>query len=147
MTQANSLNPECLPDTMVQTRAKQACIQIQRPLSPESTLNPPSLLNKPLEDGMLTTSGLIVNLTSFLATLKIRLFTKMKHIDLIGLMDVSSNTNKYLFILNKQGNQYFLTALNPVYKQEQLEMYLYNVSVDIMGQWRRVVLFLGGAEN
>ena len=103
---------------MVQTRAKRARIQSQRPLSPESTLNPPSLLNKPLEDGMLTTSGLIVNLTSFLATLKIRLFTKMKHIDLIGLMDVSSNTNKYLFILNKQGNQYFLTALNPVYKQE-----------------------------
>ena len=37
----NGPQPECLPDTMVQTRAKRARIQSQRPRSPESALNPP----------------------------------------------------------------------------------------------------------
>ena len=55
-----SPNPECLPDTMVQTRAKRARIQSQRPLSPESTLIPPSPLNKPLEASSVpTTSGFL----------------------------------------------------------------------------------------
>ena len=61
MSQANSLNPECLPDTIVQIRTKRARIQSQRPLSPESILNPPSLLNKPLEVGMPTSSEKIKN--------------------------------------------------------------------------------------
>ena len=39
-----SPQPKCLPDTIVQTRAKRARIQSQRPLSPESALNPPTLL-------------------------------------------------------------------------------------------------------
>ena len=52
-----SLNPECLPDTMIQTRAKSARIQSQRPLSHESTIKPPTLLNKPLEVGVQTSSG------------------------------------------------------------------------------------------
>ena len=38
-------NPECLPDTVIQTRAKSAGIQSQRSLSQESTLKPPPLLN------------------------------------------------------------------------------------------------------
>ena len=37
------------PQPKVQTRAKRARIQSQRPLSPESTLIAPSPLNKPLE--------------------------------------------------------------------------------------------------
>ena len=53
----NSSQPECLPDTMVQTRAKRARIQSQRPLSPESALNPPSPLKEPLEVSVPTTSG------------------------------------------------------------------------------------------
>ena len=52
-----SPNPECLPDTRIQTRAKSARIQSQRPLSHESTIDPPTLLNKPLEVGMPTSSG------------------------------------------------------------------------------------------
>ena len=52
-----SPNQGCLPDTMIQTRAKSAHIQSQRPLSHESTFKPPSLLIKPLEVGVLTTSG------------------------------------------------------------------------------------------
>ena len=54
-----SPNPECLPDTRIQTRAKSARIQSQRPLSHESTIDPPTLLNKPLEVGMPTSSGFI----------------------------------------------------------------------------------------
>ena len=50
---------KCLSDTMVQTRAKRARIQSQRPLSPESTLNPPPLLKEPLEASVPTTSGFI----------------------------------------------------------------------------------------
>ena len=53
----NSPQPECLPDTMVQTRSKRARIQSQRPLSPESALNPPSPLKEPLEVIMPTTYG------------------------------------------------------------------------------------------
>ena len=53
----NSPQPECLSDTMVQTRAKRARIQSQRPLSLESTLNPPPLLKEPLEASVPTTSG------------------------------------------------------------------------------------------
>ena len=53
----NSPQPECLQDTMVQTRAKRARIQSQKPLSPESTLIPPSSLNKPLETSVPTISG------------------------------------------------------------------------------------------
>ena len=55
----NSSQPECLPDTMVQTRAKRARIQSQRPLSPESALNFPSPLKEPLEVSVTTTSGFI----------------------------------------------------------------------------------------
>ena len=60
----DSPQPECLLDTMVQTRAKRARIQSQKPLSPESTLFPPSPLNKPLEASVPTTSGftIIVNI-------------------------------------------------------------------------------------
>ena len=54
-----SPNPECLPDTMIQTRAKSARIQSLRPLGHESTINPPTLLNKPLEVGVPTSSGFI----------------------------------------------------------------------------------------
>ena len=50
----NSPQPECLPDTMVQTRAKRARIQSQRP---ESALNSPSPLKEPLEVSVPTTSG------------------------------------------------------------------------------------------
>ena len=53
----NSPQPECLSDTMVQTRAKRARIQSQRPISPESTLNPPPLLKEALEASVPTTSG------------------------------------------------------------------------------------------
>ena len=53
----NSSQPECLPDTMVQTRAKRARIQNQLPLSPESALNPPFPLKEPLEVSVPTTSG------------------------------------------------------------------------------------------
>ena len=53
----NSPQPECLSDTMVQTRAKRACIQSHRPLSPKSTLNPPSPSKEPLEASVPTTSG------------------------------------------------------------------------------------------
>ena len=42
---------------MVQTRAKSARIQSQRSLSHELNLKSPSLLNKPLEVGVPTTSG------------------------------------------------------------------------------------------
>ena len=52
-----SPNPECLPDTMVQTRAKSARIQSLRPLSHGSTINPPTPLNKPLEVGLPTSIG------------------------------------------------------------------------------------------
>ena len=52
-------NPECLPDTRIQTRAKSARMLSQRPLSHESNINPPSPLNKPLEVGMPTSSGFI----------------------------------------------------------------------------------------
>ena len=52
-----SPNPECLSDTMVQTRAKKARIQSQRSLSYELTLKSPSHLNKLLEFGVPTTSG------------------------------------------------------------------------------------------
>ena len=46
------------PQPKVQTRAKRARIQSQRLLSPESTLVPPSPLNKPLEaNSVPTTSG------------------------------------------------------------------------------------------
>ena len=54
-----SPSPECLPDTRIQTRAKSARIQSQRSLSHESTIDPPTLLNKPLEVGMPTSSGFI----------------------------------------------------------------------------------------
>ena len=47
-----SPNSECLPDTMIQTRAKSARIQSQRPFSHESTIEPPTFLNKPLELGL-----------------------------------------------------------------------------------------------
>ena len=53
----NSSKSECLPDTMVQTRAKRARIQSQRPLSPESALNSPSPLKEPVEVSVPTTSG------------------------------------------------------------------------------------------
>ena len=46
MSRTISPNPECLPDTMVQTLAKSARIQSQRSLSQESTLKPPSFLNQ-----------------------------------------------------------------------------------------------------
>ena len=55
-----SPNPECLPDqTMsnLQTRAKSARIQSLRPLSHDSTINPPTPLNKPLEVGLPTSTG------------------------------------------------------------------------------------------
>ena len=46
------------PQPKVQTRAKRARIQSQRPLSPECTLITPSPLNKPLEASSVpTTSG------------------------------------------------------------------------------------------
>ena len=64
----NSPQPECLSDTMVQTRAKRARIQSQRPLSPESALNPPSPLKEPLEVSVPTTSGFKV--IAFLNSLK-----------------------------------------------------------------------------
>ena len=49
------------PQPKVQTRAKRARIQSQRPLSPESTLIPPSPINKPLEASSVpTTSGFTV---------------------------------------------------------------------------------------
>ena len=52
---------------MVQTRAKRARIQSQRLLSPESTLIPPSPLNKPLEaNSVPTTSGFMTFLIQFL---------------------------------------------------------------------------------
>ena len=57
MSRIVSPNPKYFPDTIVQTRAKSARIQSQKPLSHESTLKPPFLLNKPLEVGVLTTSG------------------------------------------------------------------------------------------
>ena len=48
------------PQPKVQTRAKRARIQSQRPLSPECTLITPSPLNKPLEASSVpTTSGFI----------------------------------------------------------------------------------------
>ena len=59
-----SPNPECLPDTRIQTRAKSARIQSQRPLSHESTIKPLTLLNKPLEVGVLTSSGFTSTLSS-----------------------------------------------------------------------------------
>ena len=55
----DSPNPECLPDTMIQTRAKSARIQSLRTLSHESTINPPTPLNKPLEVGLPTSTGFI----------------------------------------------------------------------------------------
>ena len=61
----NSPQPECLSDTMVQTRAKRARIQSQRPLSPESVLNPPSPLKEPLEVIVPPTSGFTKNFLSF----------------------------------------------------------------------------------
>ena len=61
MSQVDSPNPECLPDFMVQTRVKRVHICSQKPLSHESTLNPPSLLNKPFEVSVPTTSGFVVN--------------------------------------------------------------------------------------
>ena len=45
------------PQPKVQTRAKRARIHSQKPLNPESTLFPPSPLNKPLEASVPTTSG------------------------------------------------------------------------------------------
>ena len=42
---------------MVQTRAKRARIQSQRPLSPKYALNPPSPLTELLEVSVPTTSG------------------------------------------------------------------------------------------
>ena len=54
----NSPQPECLPDTMVQTRAKRARIQSQRLLSPESALNTSFPLKEPLEVSVQTTSGI-----------------------------------------------------------------------------------------
>ena len=53
----DSPNPECLPDTMIQTRAKSALIQSLRTLGHESTINPPTPLNKPLEVGLPTSTG------------------------------------------------------------------------------------------
>ena len=54
------------PQPKVQTRAKRARIQSQRPLSPECTLITPSPLNKPLEASSVpTTSGFIVALKKF----------------------------------------------------------------------------------
>ena len=52
-----SPQPKCLPDTIVQTRAKRARIQSQRPLSPKYALNPPSPLKELLEVSVPTTSG------------------------------------------------------------------------------------------
>ena len=53
----NSPQPECLPDTMVRTRAKRARIQSQRLHSPEYASNSPSPLKKPLEVSVPTTSS------------------------------------------------------------------------------------------
>ena len=62
----DSPQPECLSDTMDQTRAKRARIQSQKPLSPESALNPPSPLKEPLEVSVPTTSGFrLKNFTIF----------------------------------------------------------------------------------
>ena len=61
----NSPQPECLSDTMVQTRAKRARIQSQRPLSPESFLNPYSPLKEPLEVSVPPTSGFTKIFLSF----------------------------------------------------------------------------------
>ena len=58
MSGVTTPNPECLPDTVIPLR-KSARIQSKRSLSHESTHNPPSLLNKPLEVGLPTTSGFI----------------------------------------------------------------------------------------
>ena len=73
-----SPNPECLPDTMIQTRAKKARIQSQRPLSHESTIEPPTLLNKPLGVGVPTSSGfklIITDLGTFANSQTFSLFS------------------------------------------------------------------------
>ena len=56
MSGVTTPNPECLPDTVIPLR-KSARIQSKRSLSHESTHNPSSLLNKPLEVGLPTASG------------------------------------------------------------------------------------------
>ena len=67
-----SPNPECLPDTMIQTRAKSARIQSLRPLSHESTINPPTLLKKTLEVGLPTSIGFNINIFFYSFALELK---------------------------------------------------------------------------
>ena len=97
----NSPQPECLSDTMVQTWAKRARIQSQRPLSPESALNTPYPLKEPKESSVPTTSGFILfYLYNFIFTSFLLYFTfKLEIMRLLFFLKVFYYFKKLFFFV------------------------------------------------